>query len=128
MIAFNRIPQFTPTGLTDHQLARIEHLALAIIARNARPGTTWSKADAEDEATWWFSTCRMRQPSRDEAFRQSPTALAVRAWLGQDDDAWTYLVNCIKWVIACSLKAGKLAQASRPTNNRAYWAQVRGSY
>jgi len=122
MTTFNRNPQFTPTGLTQNQLTRIERLADAIIARNNRPGTSWSKTDAEDEASWWMNSCR------GGFGKQTVTALKVRAWFGRDDDAWNYLVNCIKWVIACGINRGKIQARSTVTNNRAYWAQVRGSY
>lgn len=127
MTTFKRDPKFTPSGLSEHQLARIERLADAIVVRNGSGTFSKSWDDAEQLASWWFNSCRSRQHSRDQAARQSTTAIAVRKFV-DSDDAWRYLVGCILWVIACGLKRGGLKQSAHPTSNRAYWAQVRGSY
>ena len=128
MTTFKRDPKFTPASLTDHQLTRIEQLADAIVTRSSFGSFSKTWQDAEDLATWWIYSCRSRQPSRWEAPRQTETALGVRRYLRTDEAAWRYLVACILWVIACGLKRGTLKKSAPVTNNRAYWAQVRGSY
>ena len=127
MTTFKRDPKFTPASLTDHQLSRIEHLADAIISRNSFGCYFKTWQDAEDAASWWMNSCRSRQPSRDESARQGPTAVAVRSWLKNDDDAWRYLVACILWVIACGQRRGTVKKARKITSSTE-WAQIRGSY
>lgn len=118
---FKRDPRFTPASLTDHQLTRIERLADALVARNAKISTAFSKAEAEDLANWWINVCR------GGFAHQRPLATQVRQWFNTDDDAYEYLLNCIKWVIVCGLNARKFSKRA-PVTDRKAWAQIRGAY
>jgi hypothetical protein len=127
-VKFTRNPAFTPASLTDHQLARIENLALAYMKR-IKSGC-FSKDMAQELALTWIMDHRRTQPARPgdpwSPLVQSATAQAVRGQLASDD-AFDYFVNCLKWVIACGTR-GHWLNENRPVRDRRAWAQMRGSY
>ena len=136
-VKFSRNPQYTPSSLTAHQLARIERLARAFFLRTATGANelgwdmVWTGKEAVvDMTTGWFAPVWRNEAGQgldtEEKITTARKARHSTRWAKVlTPDGKKYFSNCYAYLIAIAKRNGDIQVES---HSRQWYAERRGGY